>query len=341
MVLSRFLLLTIGDRNICRITKTAKMKHIYKLTFLKFFIITLLKFSILIIPQALLSQQDAQYTQYIYNTNVINPAYAGTRGLLNLTALNRSQWAGLEGSPETQTLNFNTPVGISGIGLGVSFINDNIGPSSEQLLHVDFSYQIQTSKTHTLSFGVKAGLNLLNVDFNSLQIFDPNDQGFTENINNRFTPNIGAGVYYFSDKWYLGLSVPNILETRHFDSESVLVARERQTFYLIAGYVFDLSFDWKFKPATLTKISSGTSLSTDISANFLYRERFTFGASYRLGSAVSALAGFQVNDAWLIGYSYDADTTGLAEFNGGSHEIFMRLEFNWFQSRRVKCPRFF
>jgi len=287
------------------------------------------------------AQQDAQYTQYIYNTNVINPAYAGTRGVLNITALNRSQWVGLEGAPETQTLNFNSPIGDAGVGLGFSFVNDNLGPSSEQLFHVDFSYKIRTSERHTLSFGIKAGGNLLNVDFNLLTIFDPNDIRFAQNINNRFSPNIGAGAYYFSDKWYLGISVPNILETSHFDDVSTAIATEQQTFYFIGGYVFELSQDWKFKPATLVRASSGTPLSVDTSVNFLFREKFTFGSSYRLGAAVSALAGFQVNDAWLIGYSYDADTTNLSNFNGGSHEIFMRVELHWLLNKRIKSPRFF
>ncbi len=305
------------------------MKNFYSIIFIVLMTLTCSK--------GIMAQQDVQYTQYIYNTNIVNPAYAGTRGLLNITALHRSQWVGLEGAPETQTLNLNTPVGEKGIGLGFGLVNDNLGPVSEQIFNIDISYSIKTSNASTLAFGIKAGANLLNVDFNQLEIFDPNDQNLIAEVDNRFSPNIGTGVYYFSDYWYLGVSVPNILETSHFDGTSTSLASERQTFYLIGGYVFDLSYDWKFKPAILTKISSGTPFSTDVSANFLYRENLTLGASYRLDSAVSALVGFQLNKTWFIGYSYDTDTTDLNSFNGGSHELLLRVEVG----RKARCGCFF
>lgn len=294
------------------------------------------------------AQQDPQFTQYMYNTNIINPAYAGTQGDANITTLYRAQWVGLDGAPETQTFNLNTPLllrqrGLTeqGLGLGLSFVNDNIGPSSEQFLAVDFSYRIQTSENTSLSFGLKAGGNLLNVDFTQLQIFDPTEETFAQNIESRFTPNIGAGIYYYSERWYTGASVPNLLETEHYDDIQQSTAKERQTFYFIGGYVFEMSPDFLFKPAFLTRITSGAPASVDLSANFIYRNQLTLGASYRIDAAVSALAGFQINPTWFIGYAYDMDTTRLGNFNGGSHELFMRIDLNWFGDKLCGCPRLF
>ncbi|WP_350290942.1 type IX secretion system membrane protein PorP/SprF [uncultured Croceitalea sp.] len=309
----------------------------------KIAIILFLKVAILFPFHKVISQQDAMYTQYMYNTNIINPAYAGVREMFNITAFNRTQWINLDGAPQTQTLNINTPIGTSGLGLGISLVNDKIGPVNEQLFNVDTSYKIQVSRKNKLAFGIKTGFNLLNANFNELQIFNSNDSNFEENIEDGFSPNLGAGIYYFSDQWYLGMSIPNILETEFFNSADRQQAGERRTFYFISGYDFNLNHYWRFKPAILTRIVSGSPISTDISTNFLYHERFAFGASYRFGASISALAGFQINEAWFLGYSYDLNTQGLGAFNNGSHEIFMRFEFNWFQSRKASCncPIFF
>ena len=163
------------------------------------------------------SQQDAQYTQYMYNTININPAYAGSRGVLSIFGLHRTQWVGIDGAPITNTFSLNTPIKNSNIGFGLSVINDRIGPSDETSISADISYSINTSDKYKLSFGVKATANLLNIDFNKLNIYNPGDQLSQYNIDNKFSPNIGAGIYYHSDQTYIGLSVPNFLETKHFD----------------------------------------------------------------------------------------------------------------------------
>lgn len=292
------------------------------------------------------AQQDAQYTQYMYNTISVNPAYAGSRGVFSALGLYRTQWVGLDGAPTTQTVSLNTPLDDEGkLGLGVSFVNDEIGPSEEQYFFVDFSYTIDTSDDAKLSFGLKAGGNLLNVDFTKLGIFEPGDPRFEQNIDQRFSPNIGVGLYWHSDDWYVGLSVPNLLETEHFDKSSsdtseTFLARERINYYLIGGYVFDLSSNLKLKPAILTKYVEGAPLQIDVSANFLINEKFTVGAAYRWSAALSAMAGFQISDNLQIGYAYDFETTKLRRFNSGSHEIFLRFElFN--NVSGVYSPRFF
>lgn len=291
------------------------------------------------------AQQDAQYTQYMYNTINVNPAYAGSRGVMSAFALHRTQWVGLDGAPITNTVSIQTPINGSNIGLGLSIINDKIGPSNENDISVDFSYTVPASDTYKLSFGLKTTANLLNIDFTKLNQYDRNDYSFDTNIDNKFSPNIGVGVYLHSDKTYIGLSAPNLLETKHFDryagtGANSHVATEKIHYYLIAGHVFDLSPGLKFKPSILTKAVQGAPLQVDLSGNFMINEKFVAGLAYRWSASVSAMVGFQASDSWFIGYGYDLETTKLANYNSGSHEIFLRYElFNQFN--KIISPRFF
>ena len=291
------------------------------------------------------AQQDAQYTQYMYNTININPAYAGSRGCLSIFGLHRTQWVGLDGAPVTNTVSVNTPLDGTNVGLGLTFTNDRIGPSDENNIAGDFSYTIPTSENYKLSFGAKASLNFLNVDFNRLNKYDNSDSRLINNVDNKFSPNIGAGLYLHSDNTYVGVSVPNILETKHFDRSSLTSstsysAKERMNLYVIAGHVFDLSENVKFKPAALVKAVTGAPLQADITANFMFNEKFVAGLAYRWSAALSALVGFQATDSWYIGYGYDLETTKLAGYNSGSHEVFLRYElFNKYD--KIVSPRFF
>ena len=293
-----------------------------------------------LVPQGVFAQQDSQYTNYMYNTININPAYAGSRGVMSIFGLHRTQWVGLDGAPVTNTFSLNTPINNSNLGLGLSFVNDRIGPSDENTISVDLSYSIPTSETYKLSFGIKGTANLLNVDYSKLGRYDLTDPQFQNNVDNRFSPNIGAGVYFHSDKLYVGLSVPNFLETKHFDDNASTTAKEKMHYYLMGGYVFDLSPNLKFKPAFLSKAVKGAPLQLDLTANFLIYEKFMLGAAWRWDAALSGLAGFQVSERWFIGYGYDAETTKLANYNSGSHEIFLRYEFKGRQEKAIS-PRFF
>ncbi|MCY1508196.1 hypothetical protein D3C87_268230 [compost metagenome] len=285
------------------------------------------------------AQQDAQYTQYMYNTININPAYAGSRGVFSIFGLHRTQWVGLDGAPVTNAVSINSPINGTNIGMGLSFVNDRIGPTDENAISADISYTVKTSETFKLSFGIKATANLFNLDINKLNPADQGDPRF-QDLNNNFTPNIGAGAYLHSDKMYLGLSVPNFFETHRYDDNSVSVNQERMNFYLIGGYVFDLSASIKFKPAFLVKAINGAPLQTDLSGNFLFNDKLTLGVAWRWDAAVSAMAGFQVTDGLFIGYGYDLETTKLSNYNSGSHEVFLRFElFNKFN--KVTSPRFF
>lgn len=285
-------------------------------------------------------QQEPQYTQYMYNTVTVNPGYAGTRGVTSLFGLHRSQWVGLDGAPRTTQFSIHSPVSYKGHGLGLSVINDEIGPSRDTYINASFSYLLQLSDRTRLNLGLMAGGSFLEVDYNKLNLENNQDPDLSGKLN-KFSPNVGVGAYLHSDTWYVGLSVPALLETRFYDDVEQSVAREKMHFYLIGGYVFDLGPSVKFKPATLVKAVNGAPLSVDLSANFLFNENITLGAAYRWDAAVSALAGFNITKSLFVGYSYDWDTRGMGNYNSGSHEIFLRFEFISSSRNRLHSPRFF
>ncbi len=284
------------------------------------------------------AQQDAQFTQYMYNTININPAYAGSRGAFSIFALHRTQWVGLDGAPVNNVASVNTPLNESNLGLGVTIINDKIGPTTENTISTDVSYTVPTSETFKLSFGIKATANFFNLDINRLNPAeaDPSIRDF----NNKFTPNIGAGVYFHSDKAYVGFSIPNFIESNRYDDNEVAIFKEKINYYLLAGYVFDINESIKFKPALLTKIVEGAPLQVDLSGNFMFNDKFVVGLAYRWSAAVSALVGFQVSEGMYIGYGYDHDTTRLKNYNSGSHEIFLRYDI-FKNNGKITTPRFF
>ena len=299
----------------------------------------ILYFALMLIGLVSYAQQDAQYTQYMYNTINVNPAYAGSRGVLSIFGLYRTQWVGLDGAPETGAFSVNSPIANSNLGVGLSFVNDRIGPTNQNTISADLSYTIRTSETYKLSFGVKGTANLFNLDPSKLNPQHADDP-LLQDLNNDLSPNVGAGVYLHSDKLYLGASVPNFFETKRYDDNDVAVYKERMNMYFIGGYVFDLSPSLKFKPAFLTKLVEGAPLQLDVSGNFLINERLVLGAAWRWDAAVSAMAGFQITDGFFIGYGYDLETTKLANYNSGSHEIFLRFEL-FKKQEKIVSPRFF
>ncbi len=290
------------------------------------------------------SQREAQFTQYMYNTSIINPAYAGSRGIPSIFGSYRAQWVGLDGAPVTGAFSAHTPVvRDSNVGMGISFLNDRIGPSDQSNLSVDFSYTIDLGygyDTH-LAFGLKGTAELLNVDYTKLNIRD-NDTQFKYNIDNRFSPNIGAGIYLYTDTYYAGFSIPTFLETKFFEGNSDSVVIDKVSYYLMGGYIFEMSDAVKLKPTLLAKFVSGSPIQTDISTSVLFHDKFSVGLAWRWDAAVSAMAGFQISDTFFMGYSYDADTSNLGNYNSGSHEVFMRFEIlNNKNIDKVISPRFF
>jgi type IX secretion system PorP/SprF family membrane protein len=203
---------------------------------------------------------------------------------------------------------------------------------------MDLSYSIKTSETYKLSFGVKGSVDLFSFNSTKLNIYTPENS--LQSYNNKFSPNIGAGAYFHSDNSYFGLSVPNFFETKRYSDNDYAVYKDKMNFYLIGGHVFNLSSNIKFKPAFLGKMVQGVPLQLDVSANFLFNDKFVLGAAWRWSAAGSLMAGFHVSDGLYIGYGYDLDTTKLAHYNSGSHEIFLRFEL-FKQQSRIVSPRFF
>ena len=286
------------------------------------------------------SQQDSQFTQYMYNTINVNPAYAGTRETFSAFVLHRNQWVGLDGAPVTNTASINTNVGDSRFGVGLSFVNDNIGPTQENAISADIAYIIPLSGEYKLSFGIKGTANLYSLDISKLNInpLYQNDPEF-QNLNGKLSPNFGTGVYFYSDKFYVGASVPNFNKTKYYNENDVSINTKSVSYYLLSGYVFDLSQSVKFKPSFLAKVDEGAPFQLDVNANFMFNDKFVVGASYRLDSAVSALVGFQFSNSWFLGYGSDLETTKLSNYNSGSHEIFLRYEI--FKNTKISTPRFF
>ncbi|WP_347924681.1 type IX secretion system membrane protein PorP/SprF [Pontimicrobium sp. SW4] len=284
------------------------------------------------------AQQDPQFTQYMYNTMSVNPGYTGQREVLSITGLYRTQWVGIDGAPKTQTLSLHTPLKNERVGIGFSIVNDQLGPASETYFDANFSYTVPVNESGAkLSFGLKGGFHLLDTDWSKGRYQNP-DTAFEENLS-LFSPTVGAGMYLHSQKWYLGLSVPNFITTEHYDDFQESIAAERLHYYLIGGYVFDLSESVKLKPAFLVKAVSGSPLIADLSANLLFNEKLSLGLAYRWDDSFSGLAGFQVSEGLFIGYAYDYTTTNLNNYNSGTHEIMLRFELK--KVGKILSPRFF
>ncbi|MDM1513505.1 PorP/SprF family type IX secretion system membrane protein [Myroides odoratimimus] len=286
------------------------------------------------------AQQDPQYTQYMYNHSNVNPAYAGTTEGLNVFGLYRTQWVGIEGAPKTASVSINTPLGNNGLGLGVHFVNDHLGVMDDNTLSVDLSYEIDLNYDYRLSFGLKGSANLLDVSYSKLHIHNQSDPIVEEDVKNKFNANVGAGLFLYSNKSYVGVSVPAFLSRYRYNDNNLETLKEKKHFFITGGHVFDLTSNLKFKPAAMVKVVEGSPLQVDLTANFMFVEKFTIGAAYRWDASLSGLVGFQVSNNVFIGYSYDAETTKLANYNSGSHELFLR--FSLFNSnKRIFAPRFF
>ncbi len=290
------------------------------------------------------AQQDPQFTQYMYNMSVINPAYATDDEItLNLGVLYRSQWAGSVGAPNTATLFAHSKLA-NRIEGGVSFVHDEIGDVVKQTgAYADIAYILPVGVHSKLSFGIKAGATFYSTNFNGFVYSDPlPDPTFAENINKTF-PNVGAGLYYFTDQYYLGISAPNLLQSKHLEDNSGVVSEASENVHLFftGGYVFTLNDDFKLKPALMTKYVNNAPISVDLTANLLMYNKLEFGLGYRYDDSVSALANFALSPTLRIGYAYDHTLTNLGRFNSGSHEIFLLLDISKFRKGYDKSPRFF
>lgn len=296
-----------------------------------------------------MSQQDPQYTQYMYNMSVINPGYAKDRpGAIFLGGLYRAQWVGSVGGPTTGTFFIHAPL-LNKVEGGLSIIHDEIGDVvKETNVYADVNYVIPVSENNKLSLGIKAGATFFSTNFNGFVYSDPlPDPAFGSNLNRTY-PNIGVGAFFFSEKYYLGLSSPSLLKSKHLDNQSGVIATgvEETHLFFTGGYVFDINDNVKLKPAFMTKAVSGAPLSIDFTTNVMFYDKFEIGAGYRFDDSVSALVNFRVAPSLRIGYAYDYTLSNLGKFNSGSHEIMILFDLDKLglgnnKKGYDKSPRFF
>lgn len=272
------------------------------------------------------AQKEPQYTQYMYNIGSFNPGYVGTTETPEIMALYRAQWLSIPGAPRTIRLGSNIPLSNEKMGIGFNVVSDQLGPSTQTYLDLAYSYQFNVSENTKLSFGMDVGGSFLNVDFAKGTFENPGEPILDREKINRFYPTIGAGLFlYGEDTWYLGASIPNFLTDGIYNDDVATIVEDKVQFNFIGGYVFDLSESLKFKPAFLLNYINGAPLNSNVSANFLFNDKLTLGASYRIGNAFSGLAGFQIGSGTFIGYAYDYNTNALGQFNSGSHEVILKF----------------
>lgn len=306
----------------------------------------LIGIALLLLPGlSVFSQQEAMFTHYMYNTLAINPAYAGTREAMTITALHRSQWLDFPGAPVTQTITMHSPVINEKIGVGLSATNDKIGPTRTTSVFGDFAYSLTLNEKSKLALGVKAGLNLFTANLIQLQTTQAGDNSFAANTQSQLLPNFGFGIYYSRERFYAGVSIPRLVQNDFISntiSGSTNLFSEQRHYFFIAGTMLDLSQDWKINPTALMKATAGTPLELDASVQFIYSSKITFGAMYRTGDAAGVLVGYNLWEQLQAGYSFDwSFLNSTNRYNGGSHEIFLRYDFIYKREGKIKSPRYF
>lgn len=282
-------------------------------------------------------QQDPQYTQYMYNMNVMNPAYAGSKENLSFGLLYRTQWTGLDGAPKTGTFFGHMPVSDK-MGVGLSVISDQIGPVKETNTYADVSYTLKLAGEHRLAFGIKAGATFHDLGLGSVALIDQNDPYFTDVSG--VTPNVGAGVFYYTNNYYLAFSVPNILSSVKLDANGTKYGTETSHYFLTGGYVFQVSENTKLKPSFLVKSAFTAPTSFDVNLNALFFEKFEIGASYRLDDSFSGLINFAITPSIRVGYAYDNVTSDIKKYAPASHEFILLFDLN-FAKKISRSPRYF
>lgn len=306
---------------------------------------SLLKWSLALIAVVTLSsdsnaQQDPMFTQYFFNPLSINSGYAGTRDAMNVTLLAREQWVGITGRPRTQALTIHSPLPNESLAAGLSFRRDEAGPATNTAIFADFAYRMKVTENSKLAFGLKAGVSLFSADLANLTGTSDEDISFSQNLKNKPLPNFGFSVYWWSDRHFVGLSTPKLIENEIDGGEDLMQGKEVRHFFLTAGTVIDLNSTLKLKPTTLVRYVNGAPVSFDVTTNLLIDERLWIGAMYRLKESAAVLCSFSITDQLRAGYSYDFPLNGLSGYSTGSHEIMLSYDF-FFKKDKTLSPRYF
>lgn len=285
------------------------------------------------------AQQEAMYTHYAFNTLSINPAYAGSREALTITALHRSQWVGFKGAPTSQTVNLHAPIG-EDMGVGLSVMHDKTGPVNATSVFADYAYKIPLL-TGKLSMGIKAGIDMFNIDLTQLTAIDAGDIAVANY--SKVNPNVGLGAHFATDKYFIGLSSPRLLPLRYYtDNVSGFKSNEKIHAYLMGGYVFDINPKLQIKPIALIKTTGAAPTQAELTGIATLDKRVELGAMFRTGDAFGIIAGFNFDNSLRIGYSFDwSYGINTGRYNAGSHEIVLRYDFIQGVKKKIVSPRNF
>jgi type IX secretion system PorP/SprF family membrane protein len=283
------------------------------------------------------AQQDPQFTQYFDNALFVNPAYAGSTGMLSATTIHREQWVGFEGRPSSTTMSLHSPLSYESVGLGLTAVRDVIGPLSQTMFYGDFSYSLKLTKTSKLAFGLKAGLNLINSQTSSLSTTQSGDVNLMNNMRNRVNPNFGFGMYYHSPRFFAGISTPKLIEQSIDGTET---NKEKRHYFAIIGAVLPVSKDWKIRPTSQVKATVGAPMSIDISVAGIYSDKIWIGSMYRLNAAYGVFAQYQINPQFRIGVASDFSATQIRKYNYGTFEVLLSYDFRY-NRQGIRSPRYF
>lgn len=283
------------------------------------------------------AQQDPQFTQYFDNALFVNPAYAGSTRMLTATTIHREQWVGFDGRPSSTTISLHSPLTYESVGLGITAVRDVIGPLSQTMFYGDFSYSLKLTDKSKLSFGLKAGLNVISSQTSLLQTTQSNDINLLTNVRSRINPNFGFGVYYHTPKFFAGLSTPKLIEQSLDGTDK---NKEKRHYFGIVGAVIPVSSSWKIRPTSQVKATIGAPISIDLSVAGIYQDKVWFGSMYRLNAALGVFAQYQISPSFRIGLASDFSTTQIRKYNYGTYEFLLSYDFS-FNKQGIRSPRYF
>ena len=301
---------------------------------------SLVIFFLLGICMSVSAQQDPMFTQYMHNPVSINPAYAGSRGTLNVVAMHRQQWVGIDGAPKTLALSLNSPFLKYNVGVGFTLLYDQLGPTKQTGLFGDYSYHLKLNNTTKLAFGIKGGLSIIEKDLNNLVHYNDDEYLALNGYQKLYLPNFGIGSYLYSNRFYIGFSIPKLLQNSLSDNKNTIVNKEERHYFFAGGVVIDVSENLKFKPSATLRVVKGSPVSTELSAAALLNEKLWLGAMYRLNDAVGAMIKFEISKQLSLGYSYDYTLSKLGAYSQGTHEVYISYDFIR-KGRKVLSPRYF
>lgn len=284
------------------------------------------------------AQQQAQFTQYMFNTMSINPAYAGLDESLSLTFINRQQWSNIPNAPTTQTFTAHALSFKDHVGLGVSIVNDKIGVHQNQHALGVLAYHLQVGDQSTLSMGVQAGVNNMRSDYGSLIPGSGNDPLLASSIVSRSFFDMGFGLYFKSPKFSIGVSAPEILPKNLSVIDTLQVNLNSTNLLTFLKYRVPIGLNFDLEPSAMLKYLKGVALSYDANLNLIYKTVLTLGFSYRKQDSIAGLFRAQITPQFHAGYSYDYPVSNSSRLGSGSHEIMVNYRFK-FSSSHISSPR--